>query len=118
MLLAVTNDLMTAAPIEHAGRQLGLPLRTASLAQCRELQQGSSVQLVLLDLNAVDQVAEAVTTLRTVLHKDVPIVAFGPHVHAEKLQAARQAGCTQVLTRGQFHGRANEIIAAALANEP
>mgnify|MGYP000141423721 CR=1 FL=1 len=39
------------------------------------------------------------------------IVAFGPHVHRAKLQAAQEAGCEEVFSRGQFHRLANEILA-------
>ena len=39
------------------------------------------------------------------------IVAFGPHVHEASLEAARAAGCDEVLSRGQFLSQADAIIA-------
>jgi AmiR/NasT family two-component response regulator len=114
-LLAVTNDLIAAAPIEQAARQQGVAWRVVPAHRYDELDL-DQLQLVVLDLNAVDQVAEAVAELKATVGAATPIVAFGPHVHAAKLQAARDAGCAQVLTRGQFHGHAPEIIAQALSN--
>jgi hypothetical protein len=118
MLLGVTNDLMAAAPIENAARQLGITCRVVSLPQIENLNVGQSVRLIVLDLNAIDQVMDAIAELRDSLGESIPIVAFGPHVHAGKLSAARQAGCSQVLTRGQFHQKASAVMAAALADAP
>ena len=39
------------------------------------------------------------------------IIAFAPHVHAALLDAAREAGCEEVLTRGDFHRRMDEVLA-------
>jgi len=38
------------------------------------------------------------------------VVAFGPHVHEERLAAAREAGCDEVLSRGEFFARVNAIV--------
>jgi hypothetical protein len=39
------------------------------------------------------------------------IIAFGPHVHEERLAAAREVGCDQVLSRGQFFSQLDSVIA-------
>lgn len=118
MLLAISNDLMAVAPIENACRQLGVACQTASLAQCVEREVAQPIRLVVLDLNAVDQVDEAITNLRTVIDPAVPVIAFGPHVHTTKLDAARKAGCAAVLTRGQFHQQARDVIAGFIKLTP
>lgn len=116
MVLAVTNDLMAAAPIEHAARQLGVECRAITACQLNDVDRSDDLQVVVVDLNAVDQVAEVIATVRSSVGESVPIIAFGPHVHVAKLEAAKEAGCSQVLTRGQFHQATARIISAAVAD--
>lgn len=76
--------------------------------------------LVLLDLNSRDidtlrlvpKLREHVGTCQT--DGCVSVVAFGPHVHKGKLAAALEAGCDEVLSRGQFHGQIDQLIARYL----
>src|SRR5207302_1577912 len=49
--------------------------------------------------------------------KSVRIVAFGPHVAIEALQAAKQAGADAVMARGAFGGRLPQIL-QELASDP
>lgn len=115
MLLAVTSDLMATAPIEHAARQLGLPCRAVSNTQLASLELAAPVRVVVLDLNSVQDVTEVVAAIREFTGAEVPIVAFGPHVHEAKLDAAVAAGCTKVLTRGQFHRDMVKVLAELLS---
>ena len=39
------------------------------------------------------------------------VIAFGSHVDAELLAAARAAGCDEVLPRSKFFARARELLA-------
>lgn len=110
MLLAVTNDLMASAPIEHAARQLGIACRVATSESLVGLVLQDPPEVVVVDLTAADDVATLIRDIRHVACEPVPIVAFGPHVHASKLDSARQAGCTEVLTRGQFHRDITDAI--------
>lgn len=47
----------------------------------------------------------------------IRVVAFGPHVAVEQLQAAKRAGADAVLTRGAFHARLAETL-KALSSPP
>jgi hypothetical protein len=38
------------------------------------------------------------------------VIAFGPHVHEDRLAAARAAGCDSVLSRGQFFSQAENVL--------
>jgi hypothetical protein len=66
---------------------------------------------VLIDLTAVADIDSLVTTLRDRFGTACQLVAFAPHVHIERIKAARQAGCDQVITRGQVQGVAEELMA-------
>jgi hypothetical protein len=39
------------------------------------------------------------------------IVAYAPHVHEDRLRAATEAGCNEVLSRGQFDRQMDDILA-------
>src|SRR4051812_13397543 len=41
------------------------------------------------------------------------IIAYGPHVDEAALADAKEAGCDQVLTRGQFHKQYADLLASA-----
>ena len=43
------------------------------------------------------------------------VIAYGPHVDEAALADAREAGCDQVLTRGQFNKQYAELLASAAA---
>jgi len=68
--------------------------------------------VVLLDLNSpgVDPAA-VVPRLKSLPQPPQAIIAFGPHVHEQKLAAATAAGCDVVLTRGQFDSQMRELLA-------
>jgi hypothetical protein len=38
------------------------------------------------------------------------VVGFGSHVDGDLLEAARQAGCTEVLPRSRFFGRLHAVV--------
>lgn len=117
MLLAVTNDLMATAPIEHAARQLGQACRSATTSQLAGLELSELPQLVVLDLTATSDISGTVAAIQRVASTETPIVAFGPHVHEATLQAAEDAGCVQVLTRGQFHRDMLAVLGEFLREE-
>ena len=69
------------------------------------------VSLVLLDLTTASlDVHELVPRLRDRASRPISIVAYGPHVHEESLAAAREAGCDEVLARGQFDAQLDAIL--------
>lgn len=102
----LTTDLIFASRVQSAAKSAEIDLRivgspTALLEQAR-LQ---ATDLVILDLTAGScDPQELVPQLREL--EQVPqILAYAPHVMEARLAAARQAGCDQVLTRGQFNSR-------------
>ena len=45
------------------------------------------------------------------------VVGFGSHVDADLLEAARAAGCTEVLRRSEFFRRVGELVADPAASD-
>ena len=100
-VLLLSNDLMTTSQIEAAVRSSGSELSVATTVVAPAEGEKNSVDVVILDLSTTSDVAETVSQFRE-LSPSPRIIAFGPHVHAGKLTAAKEAGCDEVLTRGQF----------------
>ena len=113
-VLLVSTDLMIASTLEGAARSAGAELATTSAANADQAVSAAPPALVAIDLACVSDPAEMVEQLRQQA-PDAKLLAFGPHVHKAKLEAAQAAGCDFVLSRGQFHRSAGAIF-AELAN--
>ena len=112
----LTTDLVFPSRVAGVAQQLGAQLETAATADAllaKLAAKNSSESVVLLDLNSpVVNPAVIVPQLKALATPPRLIIAFGPHVHAEKLAAAKTAGCDMVLTRGQFDSQMASLLAA------
>ncbi|HEX2167045.1 MAG TPA: hypothetical protein VHG09_07360 [Longimicrobiales bacterium] len=103
VVVAVVGDLIFGSRIraaaQHAGARATFVRTPADL-----LAQAPSADLILLDLDT--RWLDAPTMIRSI--RDDPaaasaqVVAFGPHVDADALTAARDAGADRVLARSAF----------------
>jgi CheY-like chemotaxis protein len=113
-ILFLTTDLMFSSRVAGAAARLGMTLKTAATptALIELLSAAEPESLVLLDLNSpgVDP-RQLAPSLRASPNPPRTIIAYGPHVHADRLAAATTAGCEEVLTRGQFNARMDETLA-------
>ena len=118
-VVLLSGDLMGASRVEGAARLSGVEFRMlgsvdATIECCAE----QKVSLVMVDLATAGlDVSSLVARLKS--NQEAPaIVAFGPHVHEAALDAAQEAGCDRVLSRGQFMSQAGPIIARYAAAKP
>ena len=112
MVLFLSSDLVFSSRLAGAGQRVGVPVSAvSSLDAAIARLPGDSVGLVILDLSTstVDPQA-AVSRLRE-SQPALAIVAFAPHVHEDRLRAAADAGCNEVLTRGQFDRQMEQLLA-------
>lgn len=111
-VILVSNDLMAASNIRGAAQSQQIPLTIlanidAVIRQCNE----GSVDLVVLDLSTPGLDPGAVLPkLRGTEHPPGAVIAYGPHVHQQRLDKATEAGCDEVLTRGQMHAQADAVL--------
>jgi len=118
-VLALVDDLLFLSRIREAARGTGAEVRAVRgpddlLAAGRE---GSRLVLVDADSSRTPW-PEAVRALRAdPALASLPVVAFLSHVHAERAEAARAAGCTRVLARGAFVQELPRLIAAAVSTD-
>jgi CheY-like chemotaxis protein len=105
MVLAVVDDLLFSSRIRSVAGAAGRPVTfvrrpDAVLSALRE----HAPDLILLDLDreALDPIG-TIRAIRAAVGITQPrIVGFGSHVHVERLQDAKTAGCDQAMARSGF----------------
>ena len=117
-VILLSRDLMLLARTQGAANQLGIRLRNAnSVAQASEFVADGATLGVVIDLRTPGlNIQATVSDIRASRPNNLIIAACGPHVHEGALQAAREAGCDVVATRGQFDRDAEAILGAMIAS--
>ena len=113
MILALVDDLFFSSKISETARQLNRPLRLVKDRAQTLIELEACPEKLIVDLNAKCNPTEVIREVRQ-LRPALPIVAFGSHVQTELLQAARDAGCEQVVARSYFSSHLPEILGPAL----
>ncbi|MEO2014369.1 MAG: hypothetical protein ABGZ53_08330 [Fuerstiella sp.] len=109
-VILLANDLMLSSTVSGFSAQAGRQFRSAgSISDVVAAIGEDPTALLLVDLGMpgleVAGLAESIPT--DVLQR---AVAYGPHVHTEKLEAATKAGFGKVLSRGQFSAQVGMLI--------
>ncbi len=112
-IVYLTTDLMFTSRVGGVAARLGMTLKTAGTpAALMESLAAQPDSIVLLDLTLSDLDPRAlVAELKAIARPPRSIIAYGPHVHQDRLAEAAAAGCDEVLTRGQFSARMEETLA-------
>jgi DNA-binding response OmpR family regulator len=110
--LYLTRDLLFSSQVTSVAASCGLEMRVVSdEAALRESVAAGDVHCVLIDLSMPNlALLQLVPELRIRSTLPLRIIAFGPHVNVAGLAGARQSGCDEVFTRGQFHHRMPDIL--------
>jgi ActR/RegA family two-component response regulator len=108
----LSRDLMLQSRADGAARKVGLTLRIANdVAVALESARDEACRGIVIDLRFPQlDIGSLIPQLRSARADEFFIVACGPHVHETSLNAAREAGCDLVATRGQFDRDAEEIL--------
>jgi CheY-like chemotaxis protein len=112
-ILYAAADLIWASKIKATADALGIaarPVRTPEMLAARLADTHPVAMLV--DLDKGQEGLELISMLRTGegSRPQVRILAWGPHVAKDLLQAARDCGADEVLTRGAFDHGLEEIL--------
>lgn len=107
MILYLAADLLWASKIKGNAEAAGVPARPVRSLDMLEARLADAAPVALiLDLDKPDEAMAMLARLRgpsaSPVDRAVRILAFGPHVAKDLLQAARDAGADAVLTRGAF----------------
>ena len=119
MIVYCCADLIFATKVRSTCDALGAvsrPARNPEMLQRRldRVEDGKpndAVTLLLVDLDIGASALELIQQARA-HDAELKIIAWGPHVAVDLLNAAGQAGASQVLTRGSFTTKLPEIIQA------
>lgn len=107
----LSTDLMLGSQLSGAAARTGVSVQSCGSAEklLERIAPGDTA-LVILDLGLPGlDVAALVAAIRQ-RSATAKIIAFGPHVHKERLAAAAAAGCDRVMSRGQFHATMDELL--------
>jgi hypothetical protein len=117
----LSKDVFFWPVVREAVASLGCQLVIASKADDAKLDAlpSGQVSLCLIDLSSINNsdISPTVESLKGRLGEGVKLVAFGPHVQEARLQAAAQAGCHPVLSRGQFNARLTQYLSDWLPSD-
>jgi DNA-binding NarL/FixJ family response regulator len=98
-MLLVSSDLMAASRLAGIARGTGAEVET--LANPAGTPRGTAFDVVLLDLQSLaGDIAAHVARSRELGGATIQVVAFGPHVWKERLEAAVAAGADLAVSRG------------------
>jgi CheY-like chemotaxis protein len=102
--LLLSDDLIFTSRITATARTLGLTLKAARSVEALEaLARQQAPSGVLVDLgNPGLEVRDLIARLKTACPVMPRLVAYGSHVDAAGLRAARASGCDLVLPRSAF----------------
>jgi len=102
--LLLSDDLIFTSRVTGTARAAGLAVKAARAVEALEaLARQQHPTCVLVDLaNPGLELPELLSRLRAVCPQMPRVVAYGSHVDAAGLRAARAAGCDVVLPRSAF----------------
>lgn len=117
-IVALNRDLFFGVRLKQLGAALGYSVElTPDATQFIHRLAGGDVALGIIEINAAPDWSVIAAETHAGTHP--PILAFGPHLDVDGLRAAKEAGVTRVVSNGQFHRDAAELIARyATAPEP
>lgn len=112
-VLFLTTDLMFSSRVQGAAKALDVPLEMVANPAALPNKLTADCRLVILDLTLDNlNLPAAVSAVRSAA-PSAHVVAYGPHVDQALLADATDAGCSQVLSRGQFDKMYRDLLAAA-----
>lgn len=107
----LTGDLLFSSRVAGVAKQASAQLRTIGSVAALLQAEPADGDLVILDLTFAGlDVARDIPLIKQ-RFENAKLVAYGPHVHAAKLQAAAESGADLVLTRGQFDSQMASLLA-------
>lgn len=118
MILYAAADLIWASKIKATADAMGLaarPVRTMEMLEAR-LADTPEIKALLVDLDKGQEGLDLIARLRDAAkgagprERAIRVLAWGPHVAKDLLQAARDAGANDIMTRGSFDAHMEETL--------
>lgn len=101
-VVALVDDIFFQAKLLETAKQLAVELRVCTTPEALIAEAAkNSTRLAIVDLNARSKPLEAIVRMQAAA-PGIPVIAFLSHVQVELAEAARAAGCREVMPRSQF----------------
>ena len=109
-ILAAIHDLMFSSKVNAAagGRKIGWVPRGADVV-AEVAKEKPDVLLIDLASQKFDAVS-AVKQIKSGECKGCTVIGYVDHTREDVIEAARQAGCDQVMSKGEFARRLPELL--------
>jgi len=123
MILYFAADLIWASKIKLTADSLQIPARPVRSIEMLEARLSDTQPVALLvDLDKPEVALQLLNHLRrpeaTPEQRRIQVVAWGPHVDVDSLEAARTMGANRVMTRGAFDSQMSEIMRSLCPRPP
>lgn len=121
MILYACSDLLWDTRVKTTAESLGVgarPVRSVEMLHARLADSDVRGLIVDMETGALGLALIGAAAGRGVGSAPIRVVAFGPHVATEALQAAREAGAGRVLSRGAFSARLPQILIELSGGSP
>lgn len=111
-VVLLTSDLTIVSRVQGAAsRARAATGVVASESAAVERCVAEQAELLIVDLSAPSlDIKALIEQVKTATTTPPRIITFGPHVHEERLAAAREAGCDEVVSRGQFFSQLDKML--------
>lgn len=115
MILYLAADLLWASKIKGVGDAVGLscrPVRSMDMLEAR--LKDCDVAALVVDLDKPDEALAMIERLKGAAasesERGIRVLAFGPHVSKDLMQAARDRGADSVMSRGMFVNTMADVL--------
>jgi len=113
-ILFLSSDLMFSSRVMGAAKALGASVQLVADPARLADKLTADCRLALIDLSLERLNLPAALSAIRAGAPVARIIAYGAHVEHAALANAAEAGCDQVLTRGQFNQQYAELLKAAV----
>lgn len=115
--LLLTRDLMFTSKVTSTAASFGLRIEVVGTVEQLKLRMAEATpRAVFLDLSLSDLDPVQVVAALPVAAR-LQVIAFGSHVDEARLNAAREAGCDDVMPRSKFSATLPDLLQRVFASE-
>ena len=106
-VVMLSGDLMFASRVKAAAERAGLAYQMGGQLPAENTEQ---IRFVILDLSTRSKLIPDLAGQCRERCPDAKLIAYGPHVHVDKIRMAKESGIPVVMTNGQFDSQLSTMF--------